>query len=74
MNHTFPLLSSLLGGETLTIEYERDNNQRRQGEGYPDDALAEALMSISNGDGGCLLLGVDNKGNITGLNPSRPTS
>lgn len=74
MNHTFPLLSSLLGSETLTIEYKQDNNQRRQGEGYPDDALAEALMSISNGDGGCLLLGVDNKGNITGPNPSRPTS
>ena len=71
MNHTFPLLSSLLGSETLTIEYKQDNNQRRQGEGYPDDALAEALMSISNGEGGYLLLGVDNKGNITGLSLSR---
>ena len=74
MNHTFPLLSSLLGSETLTIEYKQDNNQRRQGKGYPDDALAEALMSISNAEGGYLLLGVDNKGDITGLSPSSPTS
>ena len=74
MNHTFPPLEALLSGETLSIEYKQDNNQRRQGEGYPDDALTEALMSISNAEGGYLLLGVDDKGNITGLNPGRSTS
>lgn len=71
MNHNFPPLGSLLGGETHTIEYKQDNNQRHQGEVYPDEAIAESLMAMSNAEGGYLLLGVDNKGSVTGLNPRR---
>jgi ATP-dependent DNA helicase RecG len=71
MNHEFPLLDTLLDGETLQIEYKRDLDSHNKGGPYSDDAIAEALMAISNQDGGHLLLGVDDKGNITGVNPNR---
>lgn len=71
MNHTFPPLETLLGGETLTIEYKQDLDARNKRGPYPDDAIAESVMAISNAEGGYLLLGVDNRGRITGLNPER---
>ena len=71
MNHTFPPLRSLLGGETLTIEYKQDLDSGNKNGPYSDDAIAQSVMAISNAEGGYLLLGVDNRGKVTGVNPKR---
>jgi ATP-dependent DNA helicase RecG len=71
MSHVFPALDTLLGSETLSIEYKRDLDSHNKRGPYSDDSIAEVIMALSNQQGGYLLLGVDNKGNITGLNPER---
>lgn len=45
------------GGETYTVEYKTDVN---------DDLLTEAVVCLANGDGGWLLIGVDDDGTVRG--------
>lgn len=71
MSHVFPSLPSLLSGETLKVEYKQDLDARNKRGPYSDDAIAESMMAISNVEGGYLLLGVNDKGQITGINPER---
>ncbi|WP_419918741.1 RNA-binding domain-containing protein [Candidatus Poriferisocius sp.] len=47
-------------GETHEIEFKRD---------VTDDELVEAVVCLTNGDGGWLLIGVDDNGNIVGVPP-----
>jgi len=70
--HPFPSLLSLLGGETLGIEYKRDLNTKNQRDGIEESVLAASLMAIGNANGGYLVLGIEDRtGKILGVNPSR---
>lgn len=51
-------------GETLRVEFKR--GARRS---LNDDMIVEAVTCLANGDGGTLLLGVEDDGTITGLEP-----
>ena len=47
-------------GETYTVEFKSDAN---------DDELTEAIVCLANGDGGWLLLGVKDDGEVVGAQP-----
>lgn len=54
-------LSALIAaGETLDVEFKRDVN---------DTELVEAIVCLSNGSGGTLLIGVDDAGIVHGTRP-----
>ena len=54
-------LSALIAaGETLDVEFKRDVN---------DTELVEAIVCLSNGSGGTLLIGVDDAGMVHGARP-----
>ena len=50
----------IAGGETYIVEFKRDLN---------DDELTEAVVCLANGDGGWLLIGVENDGTVVGAAP-----
>ena len=50
-------------GETLTIEFK--------GGGIDLDDLAAAVVCLANSDGGYLLLGVTDKGEVAGIDPDK---
>ncbi|MEO7836145.1 MAG: ATP-binding protein [Acidimicrobiales bacterium] len=50
----------LRGGETRLVEFKGDTN---------DDRLVEAVVCLANGDGGWLLLGVEDDGTVVGARP-----
>ncbi len=50
----------LRGGETRLVELKGDAN---------DDRLVEAVVCLANGDGGRLLLGVEDNGTVVGARP-----
>jgi ATP-dependent DNA helicase RecG len=51
-------------GESFTIEFKGE--ERRE---YPDGDLVEAIVCLANGQGGTLLVGVEDDGRITGARP-----
>lgn len=51
-------------GESLTLEFKRGRNNRLN-----DEIIVEAVVCLANGAGGVLLLGVEDDGRITGLDP-----
>jgi len=51
-------------GETLTVEFKRGTRQALN-----DDLIVEAVVCLANGQGGKLLLGVEDDGTVTGLAP-----
>ena len=62
MSETDQELSKLISqGETLTVEFKSDLKI------LPDRDLLAAVVSLANTDGGELLLGVEDNGQITGL-------
>ena len=62
MSETDQELSKLISqGETLTVEFKSDLKI------LPDRDLLAAVVSLANTDGGLLLLGVEDDGQITGL-------
>jgi|GEM_PF-1318236 ATP-dependent DNA helicase RecG len=75
VKHTFPPLETLLDGETLTIEYKEDLDEKNKQGPYSEEKLAESLMSLGNANGGYLLLGIrekkDKTGEITGVHSDR---
>ena len=71
MKHDFPHLDLLLSGETLNTEYKQDLDTHNKRGPYSDESIAESVMALSNQQGGHLLLGVDNNGNIIGINKER---
>jgi ATP-dependent DNA helicase RecG len=50
------------GGESLTVEFKRSRDLN-------DDAIVEAVVCLANGEGGTLLLGVEDSGEISGMSP-----
>ncbi len=48
-------------GETLTVEFKGESRER-----FSDQALVEAVVCLANGQGGTLLIGVEDDGRITG--------
>ncbi|MDR3606910.1 MAG: ATP-binding protein [Oligoflexia bacterium] len=53
-------LSRLLRGETLEIEYKRDDGS------FSDTNLYESIVGLTNANGGSLLVGVENSGKVVG--------
>lgn len=56
------LLEIIRNGENSGVEFKRDDIQPRD--------LAEGLVELANLEGGCILLGVENDGSISGLTRS----
>ena len=55
-------------GESLTVEYKSDRRP------LSDDELMDAVVCLSNQNGGYLLIGVEDDGTITGLHAKHLTS
>ena len=51
-------------GETMTVEFKRGKSKHLN-----DDIVVDAVVCLANGRGGVLLLGVEDNGGITGLDP-----
>lgn len=51
-----------LQGESFTVEFKR-------GRGLNDTDIVDAVVCLANGQGGLLLLGIENDGSVTGLPP-----
>ena len=47
--------------ETIDTEFKSDKK------GLPDAALIDAVVAMANSDGGCIYLGVEDDGTITGV-------
>lgn len=58
------LADVIAAGESLTVEFKRAT----QG-AINDNALVEAVVCLANGEGGLLLLGVEDDGQVTGVAP-----
>jgi len=57
-------LETLLAqGETLTVEFKSD------AKGLPDRDLVAAVVALANTEGGVLLVGVEDDGTVTGVQP-----
>ena len=59
------LKKTIAEGETFTVEFKTDAN---------DDELVEAVVCLANGDGGWLLIGVSDDGNVIGARPRHGTT
>ncbi|MDD5368159.1 MAG: ATP-binding protein [Anaerolineaceae bacterium] len=59
--------SLIAAGETLTVEFKSDRGP------FGDSELVEAVVCLTNHLGGMLLIGVENNGQVTGLNTGRST-
>jgi ATP-dependent DNA helicase RecG len=58
-------IKTVLGkGETLTVEFKSDVK------GLPDRDLVAAVVAMANTEGGLILLGVEDDGTVTGVQPS----
>ena len=73
MNSYFPPIASVLGGETLTIEYKQDLDSKNKQGPLSVDVLASSLMALGNAQGGYLLLGVNDAGHVLGIHVGRTT-
>ncbi|MDI3532856.1 MAG: ATP-dependent helicase RecG [Synergistaceae bacterium] len=51
-------------GETLTVEFKSDAKG-----GLPDRDLVTAVVAMANTEGGLILLGVEDDGSVTGIQP-----
>lgn len=52
------------GGETFTVEFKGEERSP-----LPDHELVEAAVCLANGQGGVLLVGVEDDGQVTGARP-----
>ena len=57
------LRDTLIRGETLTVEFKSDLK------GLPDRDLVAAVVAMANTEGGLILLGVEDDGTVTGVQP-----
>jgi len=57
----------IAGGETLTVEFKSDQGP------LSDAELLETVVCLANGQGGTLLIGVEDDGTVTGLHPKHRT-
>ncbi len=61
------LRALIAGGELLTVEFKSDRGP------LPDADLIETVACLANGQGGTLLIGVEDDGRVTGLHPRHRT-
>jgi len=65
MNANEHEIKTLLGqGETLTVEFKSDTKG-----GLPDRDLVAAVVAMANTEGGVILLGVEDSGTVSGIQP-----
>ncbi|MGB7296578.1 MAG: crosslink repair DNA glycosylase YcaQ family protein [Candidatus Aminicenantales bacterium] len=65
MNATERGLNDILAaGETLHVEFKRDVKS------LPDREIVAAVVALANTEGGLLLLGVEDDGSVTGIQPN----
>jgi ATP-dependent DNA helicase RecG len=65
MNATERGLNDILAaGETLDVEFKRDVKS------LPDREIVAAVVALANTEGGLLLLGVEDDGSVTGIQPN----
>ena len=57
-------------GESFAVEFKRCRSKSD----FPDRELIEAVVCLANGDGGHLLIGVDDDGAVSGCHPRHDTS
>jgi ATP-dependent DNA helicase RecG len=62
--NTDGLKDILAAGETLTVEFKSDTK------GLPDREIVAAVVALANTEGGLLLLGIENDGTVTGVQPN----
>lgn len=63
-----PTLAEIIAqGENITVEFKSDRGPLDDGD------LLDTVVCMANGQGGLLLIGVENDGTITGLHPSHRT-
>lgn len=58
-------LPDLSAGESLTVEFKRHRNHND----LPRNELVENVVCLANGDGGSLVLGVEDDGTVSGYGP-----
>ena len=58
------LKNILESGETLTVEFKSD------AKGMPDRDIVAAVVAMANTEGGLILLGVEDDGTVTGVQPN----
>lgn len=58
------IIALLEKGETINVEFKSDIK------GLPDRDLVAAVVAMANTEGGLILLGVEDDGNVTGVQPS----
>ncbi|MEW6047743.1 MAG: ATP-binding protein [Bacillota bacterium] len=58
------LLEIIAGGESFTVEFKGEGRQP-----LSDRDLVEAVVCLANGEGGLLLVGVEDDGTVTGARP-----
>ncbi|MGA9350775.1 MAG: RNA-binding domain-containing protein [Anaerolineae bacterium] len=61
------LRTLIAGGETPTVEFKSDHGP------LPDTELLETVICLANGQGGTLLVGVEDDGRVTGLHSHHRT-
>jgi ATP-dependent DNA helicase RecG len=61
------LRNLIAGGETPTVEFKSDQGP------LPDTDLLDTVVCLANGQGGMLLVGVEDDGHVTGLHPHHQT-
>ena len=54
-------IANLLAGESLTIEYKDDSKKD-----FSDDLVIKACVGLSNAEGGTLLIGISDSGEVIG--------
>lgn len=62
-------ISNYLNDETLTIEYKDDSKRDLN-----DDLIIKACISLSNANGGILLIGISDDGKIVGSSRTKKGS
>lgn len=55
----------LTAGESLTVEFKRHRSKAD----LPENELIETVVCLANGEGGTLVLGVEDDGTVTGFGP-----
>lgn len=63
------LAEVIAAGESFTVEFKRG-----QRSAISDNDIVDAVICLANGDGGLLLVGVEDDGTITGLEPRHGTT
>lgn len=64
----FELKDILASGENLMVEFKSDVK------GFPDREIVAAIVAMANTEGGLVLLGVEDDGSVTGLQPNHQDS